>query len=294
MPLLSAPLPRMAGRLTFMRSRQRKIEDIGAGDLAVLGLPFEDHAAPYPGQHLAARAIRETSVYFGWHANPQFSHPVDIASRRQVETAGLHERLSDIGDLSPEEQNPASALADVAATLSQRGACLVILGGPRWLSEQARHAAGALSTVQMGGAATDPAAFHISPSSNDSNARHVAHAGKVSESEMPSALSDWHTGQAPIFLNFDLSVFSASLAALCDRPRLGGCGLVEVAGWMTALGRLPVRAVHVTGLNPTRPGMGVVKVGQRLAVTALLPFIYSKLGFTPEVPEQFVNREQEQ
>ena len=38
----------------------------------------------------------------------------------------------------------------------------------------------------------------------------------------------------------------------------------------------------LTGLNPDRPGMGVIKVGQRLMVTSLLAFIYSRLGFEPD------------
>ena len=84
MPLRSAPLPRMAGHLSFMRAQPRAIGDLKAGDLAVLGLPFEDNSAPFAGQSLAPRALRETSVYFGWHANPQFSHPVDVDVRKQI------------------------------------------------------------------------------------------------------------------------------------------------------------------------------------------------------------------
>ena len=84
MPLRSAPLPRMAGHLSFMRAQTKAICDVRPGDLAVLGVPFEDTSAPYAGQSLAPRALRETSVYFGWHANPQFSHPVDIDARQDI------------------------------------------------------------------------------------------------------------------------------------------------------------------------------------------------------------------
>ena len=84
MPLRSAPLPRMAGHLSFMRAQTKAISDVRPGDLAVLGVPFEDTSAPYAGQSLAPRALRETSVYFGWHANPQFSHPVDIDARQDI------------------------------------------------------------------------------------------------------------------------------------------------------------------------------------------------------------------
>jgi len=50
------------------------------------------------------------------------------------------------------------------------------------------------------------------------------------------------------------------------------------------LGQYEASAVMLTGLNPNRPGMGVVKVGQRLMVTALLAFIYARLGFGIDHP----------
>ena len=70
MPLRSAPLPRMAGHLSFMRAKSKTICDVRSGDLAVLGLPFEDTSAPYAGQSLAPRALRETSVYFWLACKP--------------------------------------------------------------------------------------------------------------------------------------------------------------------------------------------------------------------------------
>jgi len=50
------------------------------------------------------------------------------------------------------------------------------------------------------------------------------------------------------------------------------------------LGQHEASAIMLTGLNPNRPGMGVVKVGQRLMVTALLAFIYARLGFGIDHP----------
>lgn len=74
----------------------------------------------------------------------------------------------------------------------------------------------------------------------------------------------------PLFVRFDQSVFETSLSALCDRPRLGGCDLETVSQWLGTLGKHRASAIMLTGLNPSRPGMGVIKVGQRLMVTALL------------------------
>ncbi|EDZ43226.1 hypothetical protein RB2083_2741 [Rhodobacteraceae bacterium HTCC2083] len=86
-------------------------------------------------------------------------------------------------------------------------------------------------------------------------------------------------------------MFETSLSALCDQPRLGGCDLDTVSHWLSALGQLDVSAIMLTGLNPNRPGMGVVKVGQRLMVTALLAFIYARLGFGIAPPTRQISKE---
>ena len=275
MPLRSAPLPRMAGHLSFMRAKSKTICDVRSGDLAVLGLPFEDTSAPYAGQSLAPRALRETSVYFGWHANPQFSHPVDIDARKDIETGGLHERLCDLGDIlrGPDDAVHA-ALSTATSQINRNGACAIILGGSDRLSETVQSALPNCQTVQLGGTPSDARDFHIAPIPNGS--------GTTFRSDMAAQLtrlSQWRDASKPLFVKFDLSVFETSLSALCDQPRMGGCNLDTVAKWLSALGQQEVNAIMLTGLNPNRPGMGVVKVGQRLMVTALLAFIYARLRF---------------
>jgi len=254
MPLRSAPLPRMAGHLSFMRARTKAICDVMPGDLAVLGVPFEDISAPYAGQSLAPRALRETSVYFGWHANPQFSHPVDIDARQDIQTDGLHERLCDLGDISlgPDEAIQATLKAAISQ-ISRNGAC---------------------QTAQLGGIPRDARDFHVAPLPNG-----CATTCKLETAAQLARLSQWRDASKPLFVRFDLSVFETSLSALCDQPRLGGCDLDTVVQWLELLGQHEVNAIMLTGLNPSRPGMGVVKVGQRLMVTALLAFIYARLRF---------------
>ena len=273
MPLRSAPLPRMAGHLSFMRAQPKTISDLQRGDLAVLGLPFEDTCAPFAGQSLAPRALRETSVYFGWHANPQFSHPVDIDARQDISTDGLHAKLGDLGDLAPgSEDRVHAALSEATRQIHGAGACAVLLGGSDQLSETVQTALLDSQTVQLGGTLQDALDFHVAPlpdNRGDSPRR---------ESTLEE-FAKWRDSSKPLFVRFDLSVFETSLSALCDRPRLGGCDLETVVGWLDVLGQQPVSAIMLTGLNPSRPGMGVVKVGQRLMVTALLTFVYARLGF---------------
>jgi agmatinase len=287
MPLRSAPLPRMAGHLSFMRAQTKAICDVRPGDLAVLGVPFEDTSAPYAGQSLAPRALRETSVYFGWHANPQFSHPVDIDARQDISTDGLHERLCDLGDILPgPDEAIHAALRAATNQISRNGACAVILGGSDRLSETVRSALPHCQAAQLGGSPSDAHDFHIAPLPNG-----FATTGTLDTSARLAAFSQWRDVSKPLFVRFDLSVFETSLSALCDRPRLGGCDLDTVVQWLNALGQHEVSAIMLTGLNPNRPGMGVVKVGQRLMVTALLAFIYARLGFGIDHPDRQTSKE---
>ena len=287
MPLRSAPLPRMAGHLSFMRARTKAICDVMPGDLAVLGVPFEDISAPYAGQSLAPRALRETSVYFGWHANPQFSHPVDIDARQNISTDGLHERLCDLGDISLGSQDAVhAALRAAASQINNTGACAVILGGSDHLSETVQGALPMCQTAQLGGKPRNEGDFHIAPLSDGTTSTQTSNAAM-----QPVELTHWRDASRPLFVRFDLSVFETSISALCDQPRLGGCDLDTVSHWLSALGQLDVSAIMLTGLNPSRPGMGVVKVGQRLMVTALLAFIYARLGFGIASPVRQISKE---
>ena len=287
MPLRSAPLPRMAGHLSFMRAQTKTLCAVRPGDLAVLGIPFEDTCAPYAGQSLAPRALRETSVYFGWHANPQFSHPVDIDARQDIQTDGLHERLCDLGDISPGPEDAIhAALKAAIRQISHIGACGVILGGSDRLFETVRSALPDYQTAQLGGMPNDARDFHVAPLPNGQGTT-----CNLDPTAQLAAFSQWRDVSKPLLVRFDLSVFETSLSALCDRPRLGGCDLGTVVQWLSALGQHEVSAIMLTGLNPNRPGMGVVKVGQRLMVTALLAFIYARLGFGIDHPHRLTSKE---
>ena len=141
MPLRSAPLPRMAGHLSFMRAQTKAICDVRPGDLAVLGVPFEDTSAPYAGQSLAPRALRETSVYFGWHANPQFSHPVDIDARQDIRpTACMSGYVTSEIYRRGLRMQIHAALKAATSQINRNGACAVILGGSDRLSETVQSA----------------------------------------------------------------------------------------------------------------------------------------------------------
>ena len=322
-PLRNAPLPRMAGDLTFMRSRRATLGDLNAGNLAILGAPFEDNVGRKSGTRFAPTALRETSVYFGWHANPQFSHPVDIDVRVPIDTSEMHDRLVDIGDIPVEGMPAAVAAQAMGATmqqLRQTHATAILLGGDESIVHPAIAMAadgGPVGFIQIGGRL--PGAMpdekyvrrgNCSPLEDlladgivaPRAAAVLAGAGRagieflrdfkgagglirtasdVKEAqhgaiEKIAQLFVEHTGS--LHVHFDVSAFRPSLHGMSERPAFGGLALPDLQKTLGEIGRAPVTSLIVTGLNPTLSGLSVVKTGLRLTVTALLAYIYGRLG----------------
>ena len=132
MPLRTAPIPRMAGHLTFMRSASAKFEDLSSGSLAVIGAPMEDSKKLKSGSRFSPLSIRETSVYFGWYANPQFGNPINIDELELFDTSSINERLFDLGDIPTLGQTRSKADELITRSIAQvykRNATSIILGG---------------------------------------------------------------------------------------------------------------------------------------------------------------------
>lgn len=278
MPILDAPLPRMAGRLSFMRAACGTLDDVQPGGMAIIGLPAEDVDATHSGQSLAPRGLRETSVYFGWHANPQFQHPINVEDRRAISAGGIFERMVDLGDLRA--ASVPEGVRGVQSRLWAKEATAVYLGGTQDLVDALLEPMEDAQVVRLGGrgVASD---LTLAPLNGPGIPSDPARTPEAVRSMIRK-----HIGGSPHAIAvFDLSVFVTSLSGLCDRPRLGGCTLPEVAIWLSALGEAGVSVVLLAGLNPTLSGMGIIKTGQRLMVTALLSFIYARLGVAQSAPE---------
>ncbi len=132
MSLRTGPIPRMAGDLTFMRSHRGELTELNDKSLAIIGIPMEDNVGLSSGYRMSPQALRETSVYFGWQANPQFSHPVDVDARKQIDTSSIHDRTVDLGDVPVEGLSRSVAdnlVSDVLNAVRQRGASIIALSG---------------------------------------------------------------------------------------------------------------------------------------------------------------------
>ncbi len=290
MELRQAPLPRMAGDLTFMRAPRGRIEDLGPDSLAVLGAPFEAAAGARAGQRFGPRILRETSVYFGWQANPQFSHPIDIDARRNIDTSSIHGRLVDLGDAPVGDRPPDAAMAALTGCVDDildRGAGVIVLGGDRAIGEAA---SGDRPLVRIGGEVTGREALALAPAApvRRETADRLREAGGLMLGvgrlvDLPSReiMRLTQAADRP-FVHLDLSALSAPLHGMSPTPRLAGLTAPQLYRVLVAIGRAPVRGLAVTGLDPALNGLSIVKTGPRLLVTVLLGFIYGRMGLLDE------------
>ena len=311
--LRTAPLPRMAGDLTFMRAKRTMLDDLHADSLAVIGIPFERNTIAASGCRFGPRALRETSVYFGWHVNAQFSHPVDIDARKQISTSSIHDRLVDLGDVTIAGQSPSAANTVIQSAIGEihaRGASTMILGGDNSIVAPAAIAhEGSLGLLQFGGTLPSVDGMEtplgkllaskrlrpsntvvVAPARNPETnfADEFEAAGgrfltaqkfkRLPTAELTGLARDLRRRVDSLLVRFDISVFSAALHGMTETPRFGGLTIRDMQPALTAIGQASVSSLMVTGLNPTKNGLSVVKVGQRLIMTALLGYIYGRLS----------------
>jgi agmatinase len=115
-----------------MRSVRAKGEDLSSGTLAVIGVPMEGSKNLKSGARFSPLSIRETSVYFGWYANPQFSNPINIDEQEVFDTSSINERLFDLGDIPILGQTRSKAeelINHAIAQVYSRNATSIVLGG---------------------------------------------------------------------------------------------------------------------------------------------------------------------
>ncbi len=305
MALRTAPLPRMAGQLSFMRSRRAPISDLTAESLAVIGVPLEAPDDRTTGARFGPLALRETSVYFGWHANPQFSHPIDVDARVQVDTSSIHERLMDLGDVRLSGGTWDESFEAIATTMKgvrRTGAKVLALGGSECIVDPV--VAGLCqgespAIIQLGGTLRAPEGprginLLIAPArgmTRENVAGVAKNGGQVISARAVSSLNPDQLIQEAcalrdrsdaLIVHFDISAVSSEWHGMGQMPSYGGLDLRAAQQVLSALGEADVRGLVVTGLVPTAHGMGIVKTGQRLIVTALLGFIYARLGLSSQ------------
>jgi arginase family enzyme len=131
------PLLSFAGIATYMRVPTVEFDALGAGDIAVVGAPFDTTTAWRQGARHAPRAIREASLHVVyWLESAYESELVDLETGTTLRGA-TRDRVVDLGDLNVYPNQVArSAESFLIGTreILERGAFPLILGGDHFIS----------------------------------------------------------------------------------------------------------------------------------------------------------------
>ena len=300
MPLRTAPLPRMAGRLSFMRAPVVTLADLRPGMVAALGVPLDSRRGSARQTRFGPTALRETSAYFGSHFSANMQAAMDIDRRRVLEGGLMSGGLVDLGDLCLEGLDGGAAddaIGTAASAIAARGALPLLLGGdldivPPALDGLARGQPAGTALVQLGGpspsappgtpalwlgagapqALTDPGpAAGPAESAGAAPRRTRQHLGV--DDALDERLAAATRGRRS-FVVLDLSVLAAHWHGMHEHAPFDALGLRELRPVIASLGHLPLAGFAVTGLEATRSGLSTVKTGQRLILTALLDLLY--------------------
>lgn len=124
-----------AGIHTFARARQKTIDELRTGDVAVLGVPHDGTSSSRQGVRLGPRGIREASVDFIYGVQSAGT-VVDVLTGHTL-TWSDSSSLADLGDLAVYPTDVArteNTLRGVLAAIVGQGAFPVILGGDHYIT----------------------------------------------------------------------------------------------------------------------------------------------------------------
>jgi agmatinase len=328
MPTQPGPPLRTAGILTFMRAPRGTIDQLEAGMVAVVGVPYETSTPWKRGALLGPRAYRETSLYYWSHAAGQDAL-VEIDSGQRVNPVVVRRALRDLGDVpvSHVDWNQTEGLLrQTSRQIVERRAYPVFLGGDHFVTfplalgyaDAVGKAGGrGIGYVQLSSrldlADEDPVYGRVW---RGATVRRLLDAGAVRPENVAwigtngyVRLEEWEqvrkldgrvftpedvrrqgiaavTAEAVevagkgcdgIYLSVDLDALDGGHVAMTGVPQLDGLRNVDVWEAMDVLGRAPVGALDVCGLNPLVEVMSLGKTGQRFGVHLILRFIYQKI-----------------
>jgi agmatinase len=292
MPLRGAPLPRMAGHLPFMRGRYGSLDDVGSNMIAAFGLRL----AEKDRTDLAPLAFRETSAYFGSHFNANMKSAMDIDQRKVLDSASIANLVVDLGDLSinqtiTELENDA---VSVLNEISDRQAIAFIFGGDlsfikkvhAQLNKEKNEFKEAILVsivanqinikLCQGITVPDESASGILTCSDSGASFRLVdipmHIDEIADTIIKYASTK------NVLLALDASAFACHWHGSNIYADFNGIGLSACRKLFRKIGGINIVCVALTGLDPTRNGLSVVKTGQRLMLTAILDVLYNRLN----------------
>ena len=244
MPLRDAPTPRMAGHLQFMRGPSVAIDEVLPDIVVAFGVTLGGRSG---GSPYAPRALRETSVYFGSHFSSNMKAAMDIDRRAVLSGTRIAGRLVELGDIDLDRNSvaPSDCVVALSEAICRKGAIPLMLAGAGDLLAPFTYGVG-----RAFGEEVDLI--------------------RVASDRQPTA-------EKRFVVRLDAGDFSSVWHGGAALPRFDGLSLTACRKRMTELGSSKLAGMAITGLDPTRQGLSLVKTGQRLLVTAILDLIYARL-----------------
>lgn len=128
--------PSFSGIVTFMRAEIKDRNDVGEGEYAVIGVPYDTTLGSRPGARYGPRSIREKSVHFIYHLSAVDKEVIDVCSKVRYRYPPK-DIVFDTGDVrvypSSVEKTTDSIAAEIAAVV-EKGAVPVVLGGDHYIT----------------------------------------------------------------------------------------------------------------------------------------------------------------
>ena len=127
----SVELP-YAGFDTFLKREAAEVEAVAGTDAAVLGVPYDGAVSNQPGARYGPRAVRRASAWLAYLSGYK-GGLTNIRTGRQVDFGALD--LVDCGDVPVfpmDRETTADSITAHVATVAERGAMPVLLGGDHY------------------------------------------------------------------------------------------------------------------------------------------------------------------
>jgi agmatinase len=130
-------VPWYSGSVSFYRAPEVSIGSLADGTIAVLGVPIDSWILGRNGQRYGPRAIREASLYLAGYYGLQMQPGYLNVHTGLVSTIPDRPRIFDVGDVpifQTDVQAQTTAIVDMVASIAERGATPVLLGGDHYVA----------------------------------------------------------------------------------------------------------------------------------------------------------------
>lgn len=128
--------PSFSGITSFMRTDLKSREEVGEGEYAIIGIPYDTTLGSRPGARYAPRRIREQSIHFIYHLTAIDKEVIDVCSKSRY-TCQAKKIVFDTGDVRVYPSNVTKTTDSIVKEISKvvkQGAIPIIMGGDHYVT----------------------------------------------------------------------------------------------------------------------------------------------------------------